>query len=465
MSDITQKPTVSNCQSTPAELRQICSMVPTGIFTTDTEGTVTFWNCAAEEITGYNHAEITGNLCDYFVPSQPAQPEELCARFCRGEMKNFECSLRHKEGHIISVLLSSNAITDSNGTITGVVASMTDVTYFHDIETKYRNLSETVASRFSFGSIIGRSSAMQRVYHMLERAAESDATVLLLGESGTGKELAARAIHYASARKHESLVTVNCSAFPDTLLESELFGHVKGAFTGAIRDTIGRFEAADKGTLFLDEIGDISPLIQVKLLRVLQEKTFDRLGDHKPRHVDVRIIAATNKDLKKMVAEGRFREDLYYRLKVFPITLPPLRNRREDLPMLIDHFIGTYNESTGKYISKLSREAMKHLLNYCWPGNVRELQNAIEHAFVLCTANTIETSHLPQEIVQHELRIAECGHHLSYPANPSDERSQIVDALSKSNGQKTAAARLLGISRVTLWKKIKKYEINSNTNS
>ena len=271
-------------------------------------------------MTGYQGKEISGNLCNYFLPSKTdatASTETMCSVFCSGNLRNCECFFKHKNGSLISILMSSSKLTDSDNNQIGVVATMTDITYFHNIEEQYKNLSQTMAKRYSFGSIIGRSEPMQRVYHLLERAAESDATVLLLGDSGTGKELAARAIHYNSNRKDKSLVTVNCSAFPETLLESELFGHVKGAFTGALRDKAGRFELADGGTIFLDEIGDISPLIQVKLLRVLQTKTIERLGDHITKNIDVRIIAATNRNLPEMLSQGEFRDDLYYRLKVF----------------------------------------------------------------------------------------------------------------------------------------------------
>ena len=444
------------------EIRSILSVVPIGIFTTDSEGTILFWNQAAEDMTGYKREEISGNLCRYFLPAKnntTIKTDELCAAFCQGNLLNFECLFKHKNGTLISLLMSSSVLTDDNNKKLGVVASMTDITYFHNIEEQYKNLSQTMANRYSFGSIIGRSNNMRHVYHLLERAAESDATVLLLGESGTGKELAARAIHYNSNRKDKSLITVNCSAFPETLLESELFGHVKGAFTGAIRDKAGRFEVADGGTIFLDEIGEISPLIQVKLLRVLQTKTIERLGDHTEKKVDVRIIAATNKNLLQMLSKGEFREDLYYRLKVFPITLPPLRDRKEDIPLLINHFIEKYNKTTGKKIKALAPDALKYILEYYWPGNVRELENAIEHAFVLSQSDMIQSTDLPQELFRKDLQRDVCNS-TSQVTQQSLEKEILIETLKQTGGNQSRAAKLLGVSRVTIWKRIKKYGLS-----
>ncbi len=441
------------------KLRSMLSVVPVGIFTTDSQGTITFWNRAAETMTGYQGKEISGNLCNYFLPSKTdttASTETMCSVFCSGNLRNCECFFKHKNGSLISILMSSSQLTDSNNKQIGVVGTMTDITYFHNIEEQYKNLSQTMAKRYSFGSIIGRSEPMQRVYHLLERAAESDATVLLLGDSGTGKELAARAIHYNSNRKDKSLVTVNCSAFPETLLESELFGHVKGAFTGALRDKAGRFELADGGTIFLDEIGDISPLIQVKLLRVLQTKTIERLGDHTTKNIDVRIIAATNKNLPQMLSQGEFREDLYYRLKVFPVTLPSLRERKEDITLLINYFIGKFNETTGKTIKAVAPDALRYMLEYCWPGNVRELENAIEHAYVLCQSDTIETTDLPHELFTKSAQTAVCQTQQGY--DPQDhERQVLIEALQQAKGNKSRTAQILGVSRVTIWKRMKKY--------
>ncbi|MHC4781103.1 MAG: sigma-54 interaction domain-containing protein, partial [Planctomycetota bacterium] len=293
----------------------------------------------------------------------------------------------------------------------------------------------------------------------LELAAESDVTVLITGESGTGKELAAQAVHEGSARVKGPFVAVNCSALPETLLESELFGHTRGAFTGAVKDKAGRFEVAHGGTLFLDEIGDISPLIQLKLLRAIQEKTFERVGESDTTTVDVRIIAATNRNLNDLVQQGLFREDLFFRIHVFPIQLPPLRERRGDVPLLVEHFIEKYVQATGKKVKSISKTAMKHLMEYSWPGNVRQLENAVEHAFVTVPGTSISEFDLPPEI---RGECAAPGDPSSAGESESEEREEIVKALDDSRWNRTAAAKRLGISRVTLWKRMKKHHIRES---
>ena len=292
--------------------------------------------------------------------------------------------------------------------------------------------------------------------------AGSEATVLIQGESGTGKELAAGAIHYNSERQNNPFVSVNCSALSESLLESELFGHVKGAFTGAVRDRSGRFEEAHGGTLFLDEIGEISPFIQLKLLRVLQEREIERVGESRKRKIDIRIIAATNKDLYGLVQSGAFREDLYYRLKVFPIQLPPLRKRREDIPLLISDFIRFQNQKTGKQVAGISQSAMRILMDYTWPGNVRELENAIEHAFVLCDSGNMDVFDLPVEIRQFEYRPAALKAPptiLRAPLEKKLTREALLEILGESAWNKAEAARRVGLSRTAIWKYMKKWDI------
>jgi len=311
-----------------------------------------------------------------------------------------------------------------------------------------------------FFRLVGRSERMREVYRLIEAVAPSNATVLILGESGTGKDLVARAIHEASPRRNAPFVKVNCGAIPETLLESELFGHVKGAFTTAIRDRVGKFEYADGGTVFLDEIDALPGHLQVKLLRVLQDQEFERVGDNRTIKVDVRIIAASNKDLEEMVAKGEFREDLFYRLNVIQIKLPPLRERKEDIPLLVDHFLRKYNELNGKRIKGVTREAMRLLEEYDWPGNVRELENVIERAVVLETGDYItpESLRLPM------------GGGIRTPESPEEvvtlreavqraEREAILRALRAANWRRSKAARLLGINRVTLYNKMRRYGI------
>ncbi|NOR23482.1 MAG: AAA domain-containing protein, partial [Desulforhopalus sp.] len=284
---------------------------------------------------------------------------------------------------------------------------------------------------------------------------------IIQGESGTGKELVAGAIHFNSMRKDKPLVTVNCSALSESLLESELFGHAKGAYTGALRDRIGRFEETAGGTLFLDEIGELSSFIQVKLLRVLQEREIERVGESKRRKIDIRVITATHQDIYSLVREGRFREDLYYRLKVFPITIPPLRQRKEDIPLLVSHFIRSMNKKTGKQVVDSSREVMRTLMDHSWPGNVRELENAIEHAFVLCKSDRLELKDLPIEIRQ--AGVGQVTMSLKTADKPAKKigltKESLLDLLADCGWNKAEAGRRAGVSRTAIWKYMKKWDI------
>ena len=302
---------------------------------------------------------------------------------------------------------------------------------------------------------------MREVFSAIKAAAASDATILIQGESGTGKELVAGAIHYNGERKNKLLVTVNCSALSETLLESELFGHVKGAYTGAVRDRIGRFEEADEGTIFLDEIGELSSFIQVKLLRVLQEREIERVGESLKRKINIRIVAATHRDLYAKVRQGAFREDLYYRLKVFPITIPPLRDRREDIPLLVSHFIQAMTSKTGKLIVDTSRQVMRAFMEYHWPGNVRELENAIEHSFVLCSNDRIELEDLPVEI-RSNIKSSSIKPDASKRVPQRREkvtRESLLSLLDDCSWSKAEAARRLGLSHTSIWKYMKKWNI------
>lgn len=311
--------------------------------------------------------------------------------------------------------------------------------------------------------LIGSSPELTAVLRAARLVAMTDAPVLIQGESGTGKEIVAGAIHSNSRRRDKPLITVNCSALPESLLESELFGHVKGAFTGAIHDRIGRFEEAHGGTVFLDEIGEVSPLIQIKLLRVLQERQIQRVGESKTRKIDIRIVGASNKDLYELVQAGLYREDLYYRLKVFPITLPPLRKRKEDIPLLVSYFVAMLGRKTGRQIKTISASAMRVFMNYSWPGNVRELENAIEHAFVICTSDQISLHDLPQEILNPDLQRSIRRQHGIQ--DPEDEyrkkmtREILLALLKDSEWNKAEVSRRTGLSRATIWKYMKKWKI------
>ncbi|MFC1825503.1 sigma-54-dependent transcriptional regulator [Thermodesulfobacteriota bacterium] len=326
-------------------------------------------------------------------------------------------------------------------------------------------LKKQLKKKYKFENFIGDSLQMNNVFRIIEKVADTDSIVLILGESGTGKELVARAIHYHSFRKDKPLIPVNCGAIPAELLESELFGHEKGAFTNAIRTRIGRFELANGGTIFLDEVAEMSPHLQVKLLRVLQEQEFERLGGTRTIKCDVRIIAATNKNLEKLVEDGRFREDLYYRLKVIPVKLPPLRDRRSDVPLLVHHFMDNMTKSKKKKIKGITKDAMKALTNFTWAGNVRELENIIERMVILAEGEYITLEDLPEKIAQKyapeamDHPIPDEGFSLSNAVNDY-ERHLIINALEKSDWVKNRAAKLLKMNRTTLVEKIKKQGID-----
>ena len=450
-------------------LNQIIDSMAEGVFTLDREGTITSWNPAMEAITGYAAAEAIGKTCEVmqfnrcFRKSCPTNHKE-CGIYRQGGTVAKECVLRHKDGHDVPVIKNARVVRDENDSVIGVVETLTDLSELKKARREAEEAVRRLGELHRLDNIIGKSAAMQDLFTAIRSAAASTASVLIQGESGTGKELVAGAIHYRSAQRDRPFVTVNCSALSETLLESELFGHVRGAFTGAVRDRKGRFEEADGGTVFLDEIGEISPFIQVKLLRVLQEREIERVGESKRRSIDIRVIAATNRDLAQLVRSGGFREDLYYRLKVFPITIPPLRRRRDDLPLLVRHFIDIYNQRTGKDIRDVDRDAMQVMMAHRWPGNVRELENAIEHAFVLCRGNRIELADLPAEL-------REPGGQTGAPDGPvaaatdrgrnkrKIDREELVGLLESCDWNKAEAARRIGVSRTAVWKYMKKWQI------
>jgi len=438
-----------------------------GVFTLDEKGRITSWNPAMERISGYTAEEAIGNACMMlhfslcFSKSCPAGIRE-CGIF-DSPIQAQECFLRHKDGTDVPVVKNARLVSDSHGSIKGVVETVTDLTELAKARRKTEEANLRLGEMHTFENIIGKSHCMQQVFSAIRATAASDATILIQGESGTGKERVAGAIHYHSSRSGRPFVPVSCSSLSESLLESELFGHVRGAFTGAVRDRIGRFEEANGGTIFLDEIGEISPFIQVKLLRVLQEREIERVGESQKRTIDIRVIAATNRDLYRLVQSGHFREDLYYRLKVFPIHIPPLRKRREDIPLLATHFIQRQNEKTGKRIQGILPSAMRILMDYHWPGNVRELENAIEHAFVLCTNDQIDLFDLPVEIRQIPYQTAA----FRTPEPPPNRlgstqhlsRQLLVDILRECDWNKAEAGRRVGLSRTAIWKYMKKWDI------
>ena len=443
-----------------------------GVFTLNGDGVITTWNPAMKRITGYTSDEAIGQSCkllkfsrcfDQKCPSSMQQ----CGVLKKGTIDPTECQLAHKKGHMVSVIKNARVVMGRDNQLMGVVETLTDLTELIQARIKIDEAQRKLLEVYQFGNIVGKSHAMQEVFNAIRLAAKSDASVLIQGESGTGKELVASAIHYNSERSSGPMVTVNCSALNESLLESELFGHVRGAFTGANRDRPGRFEQAHGGTLFLDEIGDVSPFIQLKLLRAIQEKQIERVGASEKRTIDFRMIAATHKDLNVLIREGLFREDLYYRLKVFPIILPPLRERREDIPLLASHFVQKFGRKTGKTIQGISIDAMRLLMEYHWPGNVRELENAIEHAFVLCGGGLIGIFDLPLEIRQMEYSPGKKapGQSIRTQKRAPVTKELLLDLLNECGWNKAEVGRRLGRSRTSVWQYMKKWGIPLNTSS
>jgi PAS domain S-box-containing protein len=436
------------CLSTCDTLGRILDSVSDGIITVDPEMRIISFNRAASAITGFARDEAVGKRFSDVFGHELTEGGTLVQNALRKAeyVSDIERQIVGKAGQRRLVRITINALCNAGDVAGGVVIALRDIQQIHE-------LREQLKGQSGSKGIVGKSHKMKEIYSLIEQIADSNASVLIQGESGTGKELVARAIHQQSPRHSRAFVTVNCAALVETLLESELFGHIKGAFTGASNAKLGRFELADGGTIFLDEIGDISPAVQIKLLRVLQEKEFERVGESKTNKVDVRVIAASNKDLWELVGQGGFRDDLYYRLKVVSVTLPPLRERREDIPLLVQHFIEKFNRQSGKTLLGGTREAMVAIMNFHWPGNIRELENAIEHASVLCRGQYFGLDDLPPEIGAsgNADHLIDC----TGPSEQNVERQKILATL-KSARRLSDAAHQLGISRTTLWRKLKR---------
>lgn len=424
-------------------LSLVFNSITDGIIVCDEEMRITEFNKAAEEITGYTRKETLDKRCtDIFKGRLCGEQCAICETIkTRNPARDYEARILRKDGTARMVILNTSVLKDSGGS-KGIIIVFRDVT-------ELMNLRRELGQRDRFFQLVGRSEKMQEIYDQIESVAETDSTVLIKGETGVGKELVAQAVHYQSPRSHGPFIKVNCSVLSETLLESELFGHVRGAFTGAIRDRVGRFELSSGGSVFLDEIGDISPAVQLKLLRVIQDKEIERVGEAHSRKVDARIITATNRNLEGLVRDGKFREDLYYRLKVVPIEIPPLRERKEDIPLLVEHFIEKFNARYKKDIEGISQNALAELLDYQWKGNVRELENAIEYAFVHTKGKYLEINSFPKEI-RKAVETASL-------VDETDERRKIQTALEQTRWNKTETAKVLNIDRSTLWRKMKKY--------
>lgn len=435
------------------QISTILESIADGVFTIDDDWRLTSFNRAAERITGTPRRRAIGQKCfDVFHAN-------ICQTACAlkrtletgKEIINLPVNILNGRGETLPISISTAVMRDKRGKIIGGAETFRDLSA---IET----LRKEISKQYTIGDIVSKNEGMQKILSSLPSIAESHATVLIQGPSGSGKELLARAIHTLSLRKSGPYVVVSCAALPDTLLESELFGYVKGAFTDAKKDKPGRFALAEKGTLFLDEIGDISPALQVKLLRFLQEREYEPLGAVRTVKADVRVIAATNKNLAKRVEEGSLREDLYYRLNVVKIELPPLGRRREDIPLLVEHFLERLNLKMNKRISSVSPEVMDLFMHYSFPGNIRELENALEHAFVLCQSPQIKLEHLPEELVEKAKERKSSATTTNTPLEAA-EKQALQRALESVGGNRKKAAKNLGISYVTLWRKMKKLNL------
>lgn len=444
--------------------KTVVSTIQDGLMIVDRTGTIRFVNPALARMTGYAPAELTGMPCsslncDICEIARGPNRGSWCVLFEEGAIPPHRCTLRRKDGTSVPVLKNAALLRDAEGVVLGAVETLTDLTEMNRRDLQIQAFTRELADQKGFQGILGVSARMQKVFDLLANAASSGAPVLILGESGTGKELAARAIHRLGPRRDKPFIKVNCAALNEALLESELFGHVRGAFTGAYRDREGRFEAAHGGDIFLDEIGDMPLSTQVKLLRVLEEKIIEKVGDQRPIRVDVRVISATNRDIVELAAEGRIRQDFFYRINVIPIRLPPLRKRIEDIPILAEHFLERLRKKSRRPVQGISAAALECLMNYSWPGNVRELKSAFEYAFISCQDVIIQPEHLPPEIA--------AGKRKTSPSPPPkgttrdvQKRQGLLEALQAAGGNQSEAARLLGVSRVTVWNRLKKYGID-----
>ena len=464
-----------NEEKLPTVLGDVIDCMHDGLFLVGEDGRVLLANDALLELTGFEREEIVGKPCTMFrcdECSRHLAPGDghWCRLFATGSDIRRRCHMYTKDGRRLTVLKSSRLVRDAEGAVLAAVANVTDIGDLVEAERRIVDIESRLKVTGDFHGMVGRSSAMGRLFALVEKAAQSDAAVIIHGESGVGKELVARAIHELGPRANEPFVRCNCAAFNDSLLESELFGHVRGAFTGAVHDRVGRFEEAGEGNLFLDEVGDIPLATQVKLLRVLENREFERVGDNRTLAMDARVISATNQDLQGLIQQRRFRQDFYFRINVVPLFVPPLRERREDVPLLVEHFVRRLREQTGRDIETVSHAALDHLVAHDWPGNVRELRSVLEYAFVVCPGGEITEQHLPRLGVQEVFvaagpvdDVASGGtggeEEAAWTSRERAQRRELIEALRASGGNKSAAARVLGVTRLTVLNRMRKYGV------
>ncbi len=433
-----------------SDARFILDSVADGVFAVDRDWRITYFNKAAERITGFSREEAMGQHCYNIFRASCCQEGCVLRQSMETgrDITGLRIDILDRSNKEKPISVSTAVLKDSSGDVTGGVEIFRDISVVEELR---REIKKT----YRFRDMVSKNHRMQEIFSLIPDVAASRASVLIQGPTGSGKELLARAIHFESARADNPFVKVNCGALPDTLLESELFGHVAGAFTDAKASRKGRFELADGGTIFLDEIGDVSPAMQVRLLRVLQEGAFEPVGSSESIAVDVRVISATHRDLKELAAGGGFRDDLFYRINTVVLNIPPLRERLEDLPLLVEEFLDKFNSLTGKSVRSVSPATMEILMGHEWPGNIRELEHVIEHAFVLVKGETVRPEHLPPGLR------ADGPASLLAPIERS-ERSAILDALEENAFDRAKTSQQLGISRTTLWRKMKRYGIQSS---
>jgi PAS domain S-box-containing protein len=445
--------------------KTVVNTIRDGIMIVNTHGAIVSVNSAFEKITGYSRDEIIGKSCeilqcDICHEARFKGEDCWCVLFRCGEIEQRKCTIRRKDGSYFQALKNGAILKDPDGQVIGAVGTIADISEIVEKEDQIEAYRQQLHAEDLFQGIVGVSSRMHQVFDMIRNAATSQAPVIIYGESGTGKELVSRAIHNLGVRKNKPFIKVNCAALTESLLESELFGHVRGAYTGAYKDRIGRFEKANEGDIFLDEIGDLPISTQTKLLRVLEEKVIERVGSSSPIQTDVRIISATNQDLLELVEQGVYRKDFYFRINVIPIFLPPLRHRVEDIPLLSESLLKKLILKENKNIKGISKETIEVLMNHSWPGNVRELKGAFEYALVTCHDEIIQPHHLPETIFRPRRKLSGSGKRSSFNMHEIEKR-ELLEALKKTKGNQSKAAELLGVSRVTVWNRMKRFGIDA----